>query len=91
MALATEASNIMGRGLGCQTLYLQVATVSQEKRERERETKLPQELSYSVQGAMQVCDLDRHSVQGLGVAAVYHVPPARGTGFQLRLKLDLLI
>ena len=29
--------------------------------------------SSSLQGAMQVCDLDRHSVQGPGVDATYHV------------------
>ena len=37
-----------------------------------------------------MCDLDRHSVKGPGVDATYHVPSARGTGFQLRLKLDFL-
>ena len=30
--------------------------------------------SYSLQGAMHVCDLDRHSVKGPGVDATYHVP-----------------
>ena len=32
--------------------------------------------SYSLQGAMQVCDLDRHSVKGPGVDPTYHVPSA---------------
>ena len=32
--------------------------------------------SYSLQGAMQVCDLDLHSVKGPGVDAIYHVPYA---------------
>ena len=45
--------------------------------------------SYSLQGVMQVY-LDRHSVKGPGGDATYHVPSARGTGFQLRLKLDCL-
>ena len=31
---------------------------------------------YSLQGAMQVCDLDWHSVKGPGVDATYHVPSA---------------
>ena len=46
--------------------------------------------SYSLHGAMQVCDLDWHPVKEPGVATAHHVPPARGTGFQLRLKLDCL-
>ena len=37
-----------------------------------------------------MCDIDGHCVKRPGVAAAYHVPPARGTGFQLRLKLDFL-
>ena len=32
--------------------------------------------SYSLQGDMQVCDLDRHSLKGPGVDATYHVPSA---------------
>ena len=32
--------------------------------------------SYSLQGAMQVCGLDRHFVKGPGVDATYHVPSA---------------
>ena len=46
--------------------------------------------SFPLQGAVQVCDLDRHSIKEPGVDATYHVPSARGTGFQQRLKLDFL-
>ena len=43
--------------------------------------------NYSIQGAMQVCALDRHSVRGPGVAATHHVPPAWSIGFWLRQTL----
>ena len=41
-----------------------------------RPTKLSSTPQETLQGAMQGCDLDRHSVKGPGVDATYHVPYA---------------
>ena len=53
-------------------VFLYRSTNGQELREYEESIRR----SYSIQGAMQVCVLDRHSVKGPGVAAAHHVPPA---------------
>ena len=46
--------------------------------------------SYSLQGAMQVCDLDRHSVKGPGVDATYHVPFAEASASVSSYDLNVL-
>ena len=58
------------------TIVLKCAVASEKSNHVRTQRALNVRRNYSFQGAMQVCELDRHSVKGPGADATYHVPSA---------------